>query len=1427
MPEPIEEFIQRARVHQLDPEEIQSELKALYGIELPDYLKVTQDLDQDPRITSPTPKGTLEKAWQGIHRFGGGEDELEVPAGMRPKTVIEELGEPVAAMAGGAIGAAETLGSLTVPSLLRTTGMHVPELTKEKKSKEALWRSEEESRKVIEERLGEAAIENIRSDLRDNIEGIIEISRVLRQTDDFVSQGDDWTDTMVGARKSGEILGEGLVVGSIADLDSFFEDPSGYINARPITSAMIVAPLAARLSSFAAAKWGPAVKAKLSPTVQNALSALEKIDKKIKLSPKGVIASKTVKKAAGGISKWHKKAIRFIKDPTSLDSASATALVTLLMEEVNHTGASINQVAQRWANAQKHGEADITPRIKDDLITGGKEGIVLSQEKITKLLEDQKGLRGLKLTPEQYAEYLDSMLSEISGGTPVQLDWLGPERKAQVKKQVRQPWDSPTSTKTFTQPVEYNPTTAHFGVSKKFSRKMADIFDEYLAEVKDIEDSGMSTIQAEGIAREAYTKKLRSYLELERTPSDDIRIVNTSWGPLATKFAEEMGNIKGLTSDAALTRLNEMMASISVGQLRSKTVIEKTVNKILEKVEEANIYTHEQLANLREKLPNYLEEINKRDPDSPSYRVNPELLFGASDNPLKINVLDVVAEVLAKDPTSYKRVGSELITEVGRELSQEARLANIKEGLEKHMPVFESEPELISHILKRGGDDMPTLIQGNPHQLATRMLDAIDEWSEHLAGSKKPLELTRANILIKKIAHKLRTYQRMPDDQVGFFGLEGNIKGIKGDLLEKRSPLPEVLGDEKGISKFETEVFAPEGVIDTLKFEMNAQKATREVKGFWQKLTQRVKGNITARNLSSALNNIQGNFFYQTFRRSDPLLSVSLIKIWDEYRTWTAGKHVDKSGLTPEKHAFFESMERTGYLDTSLPDIELGGIGTTGSATKKIDRFQEKFYKAGDSIFKLEDAWYNYERLSNDINQLAAGEWIDINVKGRKKSRLKRESVNRGGVLSERWTLDDVQLTKKQLDDVIASTSAQPGRNIFVDFSAVPNAIKALRATKMLGIASPFFTWMYTVMDIPFLKKGLISRLMSDGVGYTTNSPTLLKKQVKDAVKISTKRAVILGGMRDAVVDPNNSEILRKVLGYSPKDFNLQLLDLTTNPLWIGHDSVESANQFSPSDIWLRAILAGQTWVEDIDDVYEELYPMKEGTTGLTPDIILEDLKKTDRSKYNDIMKRRKIFKRQLSGEGLTAEDALSLIALSGSPILDAVMVTQKAGEIGSKVDKTKVVNLLLMALMGGTQAKLLDASVAQLSDYLGGPTGSKLWTTRKWAENAIGEPQERMIKWAMRRMTGIGFKVANIGSRSEWYWKKKEREWKLSLTGNLVEALNDPELQLPDQDRENIEARIFQLHKIVEGEIGLEKLRFDEVYQNLLKQIKEKKKKR
>lgn len=1332
--ETLDVFLQRAQAAGLDPEEITSEVQSRYDIDLSGPMKAVQDLQE-----------TMGAA------FTGG-----VPPGMREKTYSEEVLEPFATVGGIAEGALEAAGETLGPAMTEIwAGGGDPIKTPitqamRRKAGEKVRAVKEDIEETFKQRHGQAGWENVRDDLTDNVEGILEIIRIIRGTEDFTPESYNVLEHLGGKFKEGTGTGRQFVHGAFADLLSLGDDPLLYARSRPVTTGMLIAGPLSEVNRLAKLRYAPAVKWVKSESGKKFNSVWEGIKRKTETSEMAVKARRKVQRTGRTISKKYGELQRFVIDPFIQPTQKASQLVESLIDTAKRTGAGVDEIAKRWAESIKRGYEDITP--------------------------DRSP--GVKIPFENA------------------VDAVGPAK-------ARERWNVGHAVKTLTQEIDYNPTTAHFGGRKEIAVILAEAFEDY--------KNGY-------ITKQQYEKFDREVKAREAEPVF-INVSNTHWNETVGRLVDDLDKLKHVDATEVIAILNKNLVDQAVGILRSKNMRNLVVEDILGQIREANIYTPEQLINLKEKLTKYLDDINKRDPEAPSFENNVIINFNSPAGPVQISIAKTVLKVLDETPKVRRTVYSELIANTAADIGADARLNVIAETLTDNMPIFPTDEAWIHNALETvilKGEELPPMIHGNPHQLATRMLDAIDKYASMIARSTDPELLALAKQGIREVAHKIRSYVRVPQDLINEFGVREFIETYKAQTPKQK----------RGPAKLEYEVFAPEGVIDTLQYELNAHKAVNEASGFWHWLNRGIKGNLTVRNLSSALNNIRANFTYQTFRRANPLLAVNLVDIIRTYHGFRTGKTLSGDVLykiSKAKRKFFEAMERTGYLKTTILDAELGGLGLSSimPLPKVMTSWLEKFYQAGDNIFKLEDSWYNYKKLSKDTQQLQVGEHMTFEVKSGQRGTLANTA--------DGWTLDGAQLTASQFADVLAQAASVPGLRIFFDYTRVANIIKWQRASKALGVTSPFFTWFWKAIDIPGVKRGLGRELFMDGVPYETNSKVLNTNRRKALALESLKKQVVITGMREAVKEPNNDKLLRKVISYAPQQFNLQLLEATTNPAWIGHDSEESANQFGPSDSIIRAIMSGQAIAEDdawympwatpdIKESLKELYPIEKGRFGDMVDFDLSTIE--DPEVKRDILIRRKILKKHHSGEALNWADTAALVAVSGTPILEGVIMLDEAGRQGGRVNKQKLFQLVTTALMGGTAAAILDIAVASLVDP---DSPSKLFTTRRWAENEIDEPQEKFVKWSMRRITGIGFRPLDVGARSKWYFNKKETEWKNSLTGSLKQLLEDnPDLS--PEDRHNMQLRIVELDRIVEGEIMLEKMYFDEVFEKLGKSARKKK---
>jgi hypothetical protein len=1246
--------------------------------------------------------------------------------------------------------------------------------------------------------------------------------------------------------EKGAETGGQMVTGTVADFWKLTEDPIEYFEVRPVTTVMMVAPVLAELKGMAAAKYGPAWKAFANPKVKAAADFIDQAAQKI---------TKSKAKPTQASKRFLESIDRLLTDPTIQATERASKFVDELMNEVKRTGDSIGTIADRYVQTLKKKNIGVVRkketvptvplRIKTETL---REAYPVTKKELEARVPEDiapdvlEFETGEPLTPEQKKRAREIVQQPQQLSLPLVTEDLGkttyveppqPSRLVADEKNILQIVDSlepeivPITEAqkkllrdVYTKKTKLTPEVEgeFVGIKERLKRHGIDLDKriqeglpaafvddyDYLPESKSIGSSREAVqLRAEGLDLEKPGDWER-FIEIRDTDPVYIQQKTVQLTDTADKFINDISLIKGVDPDTAKKQFVKNFSSISIGTLKSDIVraeVVKKAKKIL-----AEVYEGNQLKEAEKAFEKFVNEIINRDPESPTYNNNAVIRFGRKkkadgtyDKGTPIDLGILAYDVITDTKANQNLIDAQLLRRTAEDIAIMAKREKTQQILTKDLGTAGTINDWVVENLAdiMAGREMPPAIPMNAKKIAEFLTETADTVA-------KKFGVDVADVL--EAAEKINQYERMSPDIAEHFGISRYL------VKERGGPV---------------EVYAPNAVNSTLKFEMDAYKSVHEARGFWKAMNSAIKGNITARNLASAINNVTGNFAYQTFRRGTPLLAKDLLTMVGKYQDFRQGREgiTKRTKLSDQDRAFFESMERTGYLDTDLTDAELGGIGKgrsimekiplVGKLGKKIEQGLETFYKSGDTIFKLEDAHKNYNKLNRELKVLNPGEWVELDLRGKGRwSRLTR--TDRG------FQLDGKTLTQRELSDVLARASAQPGRKIFVDYSDVPNMVKHIRASEMLGITSPFFSWGWQVMDIPLPivgKKGLGAYALTDSVPYRTNSKSLNAVKASAAYLRGVRRNAMLAAMREAVL-AEDDETLRKILSFAPKEFNLQLLENLGSPFYIGYDSMESANQFGPSDRIIRGIMdfapypMGAHISEDSmeSELQKIYYADIDGESKL--DFMLETV--DDPETKREILQRRKLLKKRLSGEGFEAGDLLSLIGMSGSPIMDTVVMMQTADRAGKTINYPKLIQTGTTAFMGGTAARTLEIGLEKFF-----PEQSRAITTRRWALNTIDKPSEDFIRWSIRRLTGLGFRPMDIGERSEYYWSNKAKEWKATLTKEIKASAEDPEVPLTGEERDAINERIAEIEKIVDGEIMLEKLHFQKVLDKLSKQKK------
>ena len=587
-------------------------------------------------------------------------------------------------------------------------------------------------------------------------------------------------------------------------------------------------------------------------------------------------------------------------------------------------------------------------------------------------------------------------------------------------------------------------------------------------------------------------------------------------------------------------------------------------------------------------------------------------------------------------------------------------------------------------------------------------------------------------------------------------------------LPEKVDRIVERLKEfEKAPAEYGGGYVAP-GFKNVLHWQNIANRTLNDPSG-WRSLMRAMKAQLTARNIPTHKNNLQSNAGVMLMRRgtiADPLRFIAQpLKLWRDFK-----KNKIKD---PQTQKMMEAIEATGILDTDLIDAEVGtiryGVGKL-PGYKQFNQGLEGLYKNfGDGALKLEETIYNYKKLYKDYATLKDGESIGFWVSPRKKVIL--EKTAKGFV---QYTVGQKRrgrklLSETELAELTAQGAKEPPLAVYFDYADAPIALQWLKAAPILGIASPFFTWSWKALDFPG-KRGLMSRTLEGGLLVDTNNKTILARQLADATRISLMRSGVINGMREQLSEYKD---LGKLFKWMPSSSSQQLVVALTNPAYVLGADFSGASWGGPTELLFRGFTEAYITAAWGEKELEKMYPT---------DRELEDLSQHSPKEAKEMLQRRSLWSKHMNGELWSASQALDLIGLAGSPILDMVQYIEDTDQPYKTFNMKDVYKRFGALMLGGTLHRIADITLARYDNY-------KDLSTRSWAIREDDRETEDFIRWSIRRVSGMGYtRPKNIFTGGKKYFSQMETRWKASLVHPLSRKVKKMESEMRRLEREGKE---------------------------------------
>ena len=591
------------------------------------------------------------------------------------------------------------------------------------------------------------------------------------------------------------------------------------------------------------------------------------------------------------------------------------------------------------------------------------------------------------------------------------------------------------------------------------------------------------------------------------------------------------------------------------------------------------------------------------------------------------------------------------------------------------------------------------------------------------------------------------------------------------------------------------DLLAPKRVAVALKVEDAARSGLGP--GLLQSLQQSMKSSLTSRSLKSGINNLMGNAILQSIRRAghrgyrlaprptaytpravlqtppQALFGIAGGPVASELAYWArtgaerawAKTARDSSDYTVQKWKALdkEAIYNTNQLDVELRDPGLvdyfsGKIPTgrnavtamagraakaTLGAGQKFTGLMESFYRSGDTWAKAAESSRVFDDLTRMLDRQPEGKTSVL--RGRDGVQVEVTKLPGGAefqVKSGRRSaiLDD---SSPEFFRLLAGVAAEQADRVFFDYGRTNRLAKKLRAMPIVGIGSPFYSWLSLATDLPG-KKGLLSHAVT-GPDFVLDRNWVTAADLADSLASNAARDALHGAMVHDIQKGKGEEYLDALAKY-PNQYKMMLLADLTNPSYAEVTDLGNWNSFGPTQLAMAGLNAGQGLV-------------RAGT-----------IDPLDLERKGEGARLFKLLRKQQMKEGFTGEDAKELIGLGGSMILDSISkfdLSSRRGQPEAPLDH--LFEIAARTLVGATTADLMTVGLGAVQEATGDPLLGNRAAFGKLSETIKRDKdpriEEAFLKWAIRKFTGAGWQtIVTKPQEEKKRWSGIKTAWKSSL---------------------------------------------------------------
>ena len=674
-------------------------------------------------------------------------------------------------------------------------------------------------------------------------------------------------------------------------------------------------------------------------------------------------------------------------------------------------------------------------------------------------------------------------------------------------------------------------------------------------------------------------------------------------------------------------------------------------------------------------------------------------------------LVEVGEEMAAKDPKGYREWQAEAVRATGpslggvlekaltaQELVNEAKRFTYKDTAKKVDPKKDAQPSDITHL---DGKTVKSMIKG---------------------GEARPLMAPHE--VVRQIDPKISVnpdasfYAKVPD----------RVR----DFMMDNSP-------DKAIPK---DLYIDKGFLKTIETRLDGMELVD--KATWGvKLAQHIRLGYTAYNLPTSKGNSVANVVIESGTTGVDPITVTK-GVVEAHRWWTKGSAGKFTGAELRE---FRGLQKSGAVATNILEDIVANIGKHAkseqgavAAVRKTGAAARKFYQAQDAAFKVYSARRNYKIINDKANRLADGRSLWVQLRDGPVVKLKK--------VDGHVTLRGKTLSEQGLADILANASTVPALGRFFDYTSGGLGLKRRMGSPATSWAAPYFSWPYYAMDIPGVKRGLLTNILDDAGGgfWKTNDPVLVAEGAKEAIRVGARRASL--EQAGLMLTDKDRRKYGADLAWGRADESARLAFPTDTPgeadvLKFRQEYVGSASEV----IWrmfhsgATAVLGGD-WLTDTSG--------DKRAQSLVPGINAQAARK----------RLRRMWLKKQKGEIVSGEQMLGAVGFGGALIegmYDEVVGKRGYGRKPTRWDK--VVMDFTKMMIGGTPGTVVEVAAGLADPY--GDAGNRRTSTVKGKSGP-----EPAFRYMIRKLLSIGANPIDTEKQFETAMDQKVKMLNASLLG-------------------------------------------------------------